>query len=115
MFVGLRIFVRNKCEQGPLLNKSKLANVPAVIGPENPFTVLKKLVEQIVFCADSPKEVCKLLATERDKMPISKIVKVRILVSNGRIPCRHQRSSSSLFKTSESWTSCSLRNLKGYS
>lgn len=72
---GLRIFVRNKCEHGPLLNKSKLANVPAVIGPENPFIVLKKLVEQIVLCADSPKEVCKLLATERDKMPISKIVK----------------------------------------
>lgn len=73
--------MRNKCEHGPLLNKSKLANVPAVIGPENPFIVLKKLVEQIVLCADSPKEVCKLLATERDKMPISKIVKVRILLS----------------------------------
>ena len=90
--------MRNKCEHGPLLNRSKLANVPAVIGPENPFIVLKKLVEQIVLCADSPKEVCKLLATERDKMPISKIVKVRILVSSSTPFSRQGSVVQSLIK-----------------
>lgn len=69
------IFVRNKCEQGPFLNKSKLANVPAVIGPADPTIVLTQLLEQILPCADSPKEVVKLFACETKKRTISSIVK----------------------------------------
>ena len=68
--------MKKSCEPGPFLKQSKIASIPSVIGPANPNTVLRQLVEQIVLSANSSKEVLKLLASETDKMTISSILKV---------------------------------------